>query len=130
MNTSYYYLNIILCKIDSKISFYVTYTNYIKMSNRIESIMKNRAALLNGWTQTVVEGNKTIRSIRIGSQTNCNGDELICDETTYDKMKSILEKHDIKDFVLANIRNETEFSTEVQLDETQYTNFVKKLECN
>lgn len=98
------------------------------MSNRIENIMKNRASLLSGWKQTIVEGNKTIRSIRIGSQTNCNGDELICDDTTYDKMKSILEKHDIKDFVLANIRNEFEFSTEVQLDENQYTEFIKKLE--
>ena len=45
-------------------------------------------------------------------------------------MKHILEKHDIKDFVLANIRNETEFSTEVQLDESQYTELVKKLVCN
>ena len=100
------------------------------MSSRIESIMKNRASIESGWRQTIVADNKTIRSIRIGSQINCNGDELICDETTYDKMKHILEKHDIKDFVLANIRNETEFSTEVQLDENQYIELVKKLACN
>ena len=100
------------------------------MSSRIESIMKNRASIESGWRQTIVADNKTIRSIRIGSETNCNGDELICDDTTYDKMKSILEKYNIKDFVLANIRNETEFSTEVQLDENQYTELVKKLVCD
>jgi len=97
------------------------------MSSRIESIMKNRASLQSGWKQTIVDGNIIIRSIRIGSQTNCNGDDLICDETTYNKMKSILDKYDIKDFVLANIRTEFEYSTEVQLKENEYNEFIKKL---
>lgn len=97
------------------------------MSSRIESIMKNRASLQSGWKQTIVDGNVIIRSIRIGSQTNCNGDDLICDETTYNKMKSILDKYDIKDFVLANIRTEFEYSTEVQLKENEYNEFIKKL---
>lgn len=97
------------------------------MSSRIESIMKNRASLQSGWKKTIVDGNIIIRSIRIGSQTNCNGDDLICDETTYNKMKSILDKYDIKDFVLANIRTEFEYSTEVQLKENEYNEFIKKL---
>ena len=118
---------IILCKIDSKISFYVSYKNYIKMSDRIESIMKNRASLESGWKQTIVEGSKTIRSIRIGSQVNCNGDELICDDSTYDNMKTLLEKHNIKNFILQNIRNNFEYSTEIQLDESEYEEFIEKL---
>ena len=97
------------------------------MSDRIESIMKNRASLESGWKQTIVEGSKTIRSIRIGSQVNCNGDELICDDSTYDNMKTLLEKHNIKNFILQNIRNNFEYSTEIQLDESEYNEFIEKL---
>ena len=97
------------------------------MSDRIENIMKNRASIESGWKQTILNDDKIIRSIRIGSQTNCNGDELICDETTYDKMKDILEKYNITKFVIQNIRNNFEYSTEIQLDESEYEEFIEKL---
>ena len=135
----------IVYKIDSKILFYLSYKKLHRMGDRIESIMKNRASLESGWKQTIVEGqtiieeqpivegqpivkgSKTIRSIRIGSQVNCNGDELICDDSTYDKMKTLLEKHNIKNFILQNIRNNFEYSTEIQLDESEYKEFIEKL---
>ena len=42
-------------------------------------------------------------------------------------MKDILEKYNITKFVIQNIRNNFEYSTEIQLDESEYKEFIEKL---
>jgi hypothetical protein len=100
------------------------------MSTHIESIMRNSASTFNGWTKTTTKENEVLRSIRIGSQKSCNDDGLICDHTTEDKIKNILEKYNIIEYKINNIHTTNVFATEVLLNEDTYTNLASKLISN
>lgn len=94
------------------------------MTTHIESIMRNSASIMPGWLKyTFPNNNKVIRSIRIGSQSNCNEDEFIRDHTTSDKIKDIMNKYNIHHYELTNIHNKWEFSTQLVLDENNYNKF-------
>ena len=100
------------------------------MSTHIESLMRNSASTMNGWMKTTTPENEIFRSIRIGSQKNCNGDGLICDHTTEGKIKCILEKYNIEKYRLDNIRTNWEFSTQLLIDEDVYKQLVDKINNN
>lgn len=97
------------------------------MSTHIESIMRNSACTHNGWMKTTTPDNCVMRSIRIGSQINCNEDGLICDYTTEGKIKAILEKYNIEKYRLDNIHTNWEFSTQLLIDEDVYKQLVEKI---
>jgi len=97
------------------------------MSTHIESLMRNSASTANGWMKTTTPENEVLRSIRIGSHKNCNGDGLICDHTTEGKIKCILEKYNIEKYRLDNIRTNWEFSTQLMIDEDVYKHLVDRI---
>ncbi len=97
------------------------------MSDRIETLMRNSASTHNGWTKMTTTNNEILRSIRIGSQTNCNEDGMICDPTTYSKIKTILDKYNIVDYKLEKIQTECEYSTLLMLPEENYNELIVNL---
>jgi len=97
------------------------------MSNRIESLIIHSATIMNGWTQKTTSDFKVFRTIRIGSQMNCNSDGLICDHTTEDKIKNIMKKYNIEEYELHNTHTRVEYSTEIVLTEDVYTTFINNL---
>lgn len=97
------------------------------MSSRIETLIINSATIMNGWMKTITSDNKVFRTMRIGSIMNCNEDHLICDHTTEDKIKDVMKKYNIEEFVLNNIHNQFEYSTEIVLTEDVYTTFINNL---
>lgn len=97
------------------------------MSTHIESIMRNSASTHNGWIKTTTPDNHVMRSIRIGSQRNCNEDGLICDNTTEEKIKAILEKYNIEKYTLDNIHTHWEYSTQLLIDEDVYKQLIEKI---
>lgn len=97
------------------------------MSTHIESIMRCSASTMNGWMKTTTPENMILRSIRIGSQRNCNEDGLICDTTTAGKIKDLLKKHNIDDYELCNINNSYEYSTQLLLNEDNYSKLVQSI---
>jgi hypothetical protein len=98
------------------------------MTNHIETIMRNSASIMPGWLKYISPDNNTVtRSIRIGSQSNCNEDGFIRDPTTYDKIKDIMNKYNIHDYELTNIHNKWEYSTQLTLDENNYNKFKKSI---
>ena len=49
-----------------------------------ESLFRNSASTHNGWTKINID-KKPYRTIRIGFQSNCNQDGIICDYTVEKK---------------------------------------------
>tara|TARA_B100001287_G_scaffold275576_1_gene283550 strand:- start:3951 stop:4250 length:300 start_codon:yes stop_codon:yes gene_type:complete len=96
------------------------------MSTHIESLMRNSAITHNGWTKTFISDN-SYRVIRIGSQINCNGDGLICDPSTCEKIRQILDKYNVVNYEIKNIHNESEYSTQILMKEDVYNEFIKKI---
>jgi len=97
------------------------------MSTRIEQLMINSIESLNGWTKTTTPENDIVRTIRIGTCVNCNGDSIICDNTIVDKIKNILRKYNIKEYELKTIHTQFEFSTQISLNESVYQLFIENL---
>lgn len=97
------------------------------MSSHIETIMRNSASTHNGWIKTTTLENNIVRSIRIGSQMNCNEDGLICDHTTENKIKAVLQKYNIEKYKLDNIHTNWEFSTQLLIDENVYKQLIEKI---
>ena len=106
---------------------YNKYYIYLKqkiMSSEIsttESIFRNSASTYNGWTRTIID-KKPCRTIRIGFQTNCNQDGLICDLSVEQKMKQVLNKYNINEekYKIENIHTKYEFSYALYIEEEEY----------
>ena len=85
---------------------------------------------LTGWNKVIVNDgcNNPIqyRSIRIGTQMNCNGD-IIKDPTTIENIQQILQKHNIEIGLLNQIDNNIEFSVELCLIEKEYNKLIDSL---
>ena len=86
-----------------------------------ESIFRNSASTYNGWTRTIID-KKPCRTIRIGFQTNCNQDGLICDLSVEQKMKQVLNKYNINEekYKIENIHTKYEFSYALYIEEEEY----------
>lgn len=89
--------------------------------------MRNAASTFQGWMKTTTSDNEILRSISIGSQKNCNEDGLICDHSTENKIKSVMEKYNILDYKLNNIRTDYVFATQVLIKENSYTDLANQL---
>ena len=100
------------------------------MLSHIEILMRNAASTYHGWMKTTTPDNEVVRSISIGSQKNCNEDGLICDHTTENKIKNVMEKYNILDYKLNNIHTESVFATQILLREDSYTDLTSKLNSN
>jgi hypothetical protein len=86
-----------------------------------ESLFRNSASTHNGWTRTNVD-KKPHRTIRIGFQSNCNQDGLICDLTVEQKMKQVLNKYNVNEekYKIENIHTKYEFSYALYIEEEEY----------
>lgn len=91
--------------------------------DRTEKLMTIRALTENGWTKL----NGKHRTIKIGNVRNCNDDGMICDPNIKNKMKTFMEKYDIKEYQIEEHINPMEFSYELILDEEQYNDLKCKL---
>ena len=87
----------------------------------IEKILRNSAETFNGWTKLNKCG-KMLRTIRIGNQSNCNNDGLICDLTIEKKLIEILNKYNInpKEYEIINIHTKFEYSYQLDISEEGY----------
>jgi hypothetical protein len=65
-------------------------------------------------------------SIRIGNLINCN-DELIRDNSTYDKIKKLLNKHGITSKQIKRIDTYNEYSVELILYKKDYLLLISKI---
>lgn len=97
----------------------------IMSTSHIESLMLNRATV-DGWTILDKDGKKH-RVIGIGNQKNCNGDELWSNDYAEGIIKKILNKHNIKNFKLENIKNNFVNFTELLVDENEYEILISKI---
>jgi hypothetical protein len=86
-----------------------------------ESLFRNSASTHNGWTRIDID-KKKYRTIRIGFQSNCNQDGLICDLTVETKMKQVLNKYNINEekYKIENIHTKYEFSYALYIEEEEY----------
>ena len=107
------------------------------MSPHIEKIMRNSASdRENGWERVTSEeiskelncNDHNFRTITIGSQSNCNEDGLICDKTTYEKIKTVMNKYNVINYKLSHIHTETLYASQLILQEETYNNFITKLQ--
>jgi len=103
----------------------------IEQIEHIEQLFLNRYTdNLTGWNKvTLNDGcNDPIeyRSIRIGTQMNCNGD-IMKDPTTIENIQQILQKYDIEIGLLNQIDNNIEFSVELCLTEKEYNKLINYL---
>lgn len=89
--------------------------------NCTENILRKSAETFNGWTKLNKDGKK-LRTIRIGNQTNCNNDGLICDLSIKDKMENILKKCNINtnEYEIMNIHTKFEYSYQLDISEEGY----------
>ena len=94
-------------------------------TSHIESLMLRRATV-DGWTKLDKDGKKH-RVIGIGTQQNCNGDELWSNDYAEGIIKDILNKHNIKNFKLENIKNNFINCTELEVDENEYEILISKI---
>ena len=106
------------------------------MSAHIEKIMRNSASdRVNGWERLTSEeisrefncNDPNFRTITIGSQSNCNEDGLIRDNTTCEKIKTIMNKYNIIHYKLTHIHTETLYASQLILQEEAYNNFITKI---
>jgi hypothetical protein len=65
-------------------------------------------------------------SIRIGNLINCN-DDLIRDNSTYDKIKKLLNKHGITSKQIKRIDTYNEYSVELILYKKDYLLLISKI---
>ena len=103
-------------------------TNHsIEQIEQIEQIEHIEQLFLNSYTDNLTGWNKVTlndgcnnliqyRSIRIGTQMNCNGD-IMKDPNTIENIQQILQKHNIEIGLLNQIDNNIEFSVELCLTE-------------
>jgi predicted xylose isomerase-like sugar epimerase len=92
------------------------------MTSHIENI------LLRGSNEKNLEdlSSTSIVSIRIGNLINCN-DELIRDNSTYDKIKKLLNKHGITAKQINRIDTYNEYSVELILYKKDYLLLISKI---
>lgn len=93
-----------------------------------ESIFINSASTHNGWTRINID-KKPYRTIRIGFQSNCNQDGVICDYTVEKKMKDVLNKYNIneKKYKIENIHTKWEFSYALYIEEDEYKKLIDSM---
>ena len=96
--------------------------------NYIEKILRNSAETFNGWTKLNKFG-KMLRTIRIGNQSNCNNDGLICDLTIEKKIIEILNKCNINanEYEIMNIHTKFEYSYQLDITEEGYNRLKDNL---
>lgn len=98
------------------------YLNLLALKmNYTENILRKSAETFNGWTKLNKFG-KMLRTIRIGNQSNCNNDGLICDLTIEKKLIEILNKYNInpKEYEIINIHTKFEYSYQLDISEEGY----------
>ena len=96
--------------------------------NYTENILRRSAETFNGWTKLNKFG-KMLRTIRIGNQSNCNNDGLICDRTIEKKLIELkiliifsYNKYDINpnEYEIMNIHTKFEYSYQLDISEVGY----------
>ena len=92
------------------------------MTSHIENI------LLRGSNEKNLENlsSDSTVNIRIGNLINCN-DELIRDNSTYDKIINLLKKHSITAKQINRIDRYNEYSVELILYKTDYLSLMSKI---
>jgi len=92
------------------------------MTSHIENI------LLRGSNEKNLEdlSSDSTVNIRIGNLINCN-DELIRDNSTYDKIINLLKKHSIIAKQINRIDRYNEYSVELILYKTDYLSLMSKI---
>jgi len=95
------------------------------MSDISESTMKNRMNQDNGW-DIIYDKEKQYRSIRIGTQMNCNN-EIYKNISIRKYFESIMNKYNIKKYEIEEIDTPVEFSYQLSLTEDVYNEFRDKL---
>ena len=86
-----------------------------------ESTMKNRMNQGNGW-DIILYKEEQYRSIRIGSQLNCNN-EIYKNILIRNYFESIMSKYNIKKYEIEEIDTPIEFSYQLNLTEDMYNIF-------
>jgi aspartokinase len=97
-------------------------------NERIEQLFKNSYTNnITGWNTVTHTDSCNVpikyRSIRIGTQINCNGD-LMKDHHMIEKIKQTLQKYNIKIGLIIQIDNNIEFSVELCLTENEYNQLI------
>lgn len=95
------------------------------MSDISENKMKNRMKEGNGW-EIIYDKDKHFRSIRIGTQLNCNS-EIYKNTSIKNYFENIMNKYNIEDYVIEEIDTVIEFSYQLNLTENVYKEFRDKL---
>lgn len=95
-----------------------------------ENILINSFNKEKGWTivndASDINNQQRYRCIRVGNQTNCNG-EIIKNLFIRKTFEKILEKYNITNYIIDEIDTEYEFSYQLKLTEDVYNDFKKKM---
>jgi len=95
------------------------------MSDISENKMKNRMNEGKGW-EIISDKDKQFRSIRIGTQLNCNN-EIYKNYLIKNYFESIMNKYNIKKYEIEEIDTQLEFSYQLNLTEDVYNELRNKL---
>ena len=92
--------------------------------NLTEKIMVEKIQSLEGWSKSNTDNNSRI--ICIGNIKNCN-DEIIQNMNIKNEIINLLNKYDITDYEIRNIKNEYEFSYLLSMEEKNYNILKEKI---
>ena len=95
-----------------------------------ENLFINAFKTTNGWAKfndaSDVNNQKQYRCIRVGNQTNCNG-ELIKNLFIKKQFEHILNEHNITDYEIEEIDTTYEYSFQLKLSESVYQELKEKM---
>jgi hypothetical protein len=95
-----------------------------------ENLFINAFKTTDGWSKlndaSDINNQKQCRCIRVGNQTNCNG-ELIKNLFIKKQFEHILNEHNITDYEIDEIDNKYEYSFQLKLSESVYQELKEKM---
>ena len=105
-----------------------TFTKFsIEPANRTEQILFNKIRdFRDGWTKI----NEQQSEIRIGVETNCNGEiskHIVNHQNTGDEIIAFLKKYNIEKYSLVTVDTEYEYSNKLQIEDSEYNEIAKQI---
>jgi len=104
--------------------------------NCTESILRNATQNKPGWVRIDCNArgatsniSKPRWCIRLGNTVNCNG-EILKNLKIRDYMEEVMDKYQIKDYMINTIENKYEYSFELVLTEDVYQSFYNSINPN